>query len=72
MLEQSRWLKSIDIISGCNSIQATSNNKDVDKDKDKWAVNMYESLTVDLFNLHPPVVLNANSFGFYMVSHKYM
>ena len=33
---------------------------------------MYEFLTVDLFNLHPPVVLNANSFGFYMVSHKYM
>jgi len=48
MLEQSRWLRSIDIISGHNSIQATSNN------------------------LHPPMALNANSFGFYVVSRKYI
>ena len=72
MLEQSWWLRSIDIISGCNSIQAASNNKYADKDKYKWAVNMYECLTVDLFNLHPPMALNANSFGFHVVSRKYI
>ena len=72
MREQSWWLRSIDIISGCNLIQAASNNKYVDKAKYKWAVNMYECLTVDLFNLHPPMALNANSFGFHMVSCKYM
>ena len=72
MLEQSQWLRSIDIISGCNLIQAASNNKYADKDKYKWAVNMYECLTVDLFNLHPPMALNANSFGFHMVSCKYI
>ena len=72
MPEQSWWLRSIDIISGCNSTQATSNNKYTDKDKYKWAVNMYKCLTVDLFNLHIPMALNANSFGFYMVSHKYI
>jgi len=72
MLEQSWWLRSIEIISGCNSIQAASNNKYADKDKYKWAVNMYKCLTVDLFNLHPPMALNANSFGFHMVSHKYI
>ena len=72
MLDQSRWLRSIDIISGRNSIQATSNNEDADKDKYKWAVNMYECLTDDLFNLYPPMDLNANSFGFHMVSHKYI
>ena len=31
MLEQSWWVRSIDIISGRNSIQAASNNKDKDK-----------------------------------------
>ena len=72
MPEQSWWLRSIDIISGCNSTQATSNNKYTDKNKYKWAVNMYKCLTVDLFNLHIPMALNANSFGFYMVSHKYI
>ena len=72
MLEQSRWLRSIDIISGCNSIQAPSTNKYADKDKYKWAVNMYECLTVDLFNLHPPMALNANSFGLHMVYRKYI
>jgi len=72
MLEQSRWLRSIDIISGRNSIQAASNNKYADKDKYKWAVNMYECLTVDLSNLHSPMALNANSFGFHMVSYKYI
>ena len=72
MLEQSRWLRSIDIISGRNSIQAVSNNKYADKDKYKWAVNMYECLTVDLFNLHPPMALNATSFGFHVVSHIYI
>jgi len=72
MPEQSRWLRSIDIISGCNSTQATSNNKYADKDKYKWAVNMYKCLTVDLFNLHIPMALNANSFGFHMVSYKYI
>jgi len=72
MLEQSWWLRSIDIISGRNSIQATSNNKYADKDKYKWAVNMYECLTVDLFDLNPPMALNANSFGFHVVSRKYI
>ena len=72
MLEQLQWLRSIDIISGHNSIQATSNNKYADKDKYKWAVNMYKCLTVDLFNLHIPMALNANSFGFHIVSHKYI
>ena len=72
MLEQSRWLRSIDIISGRSSIQSASNNKYADKDKYKWAVNMYEHLTVDLFNLHPPMALNANSFGFHVVSRKYI
>ena len=33
---------------------------------------MYEHLTVDLFNLHPPMALNANSFGFHVVSRKYI
>ena len=61
------WLRSIDIISGRNSTQAASNNKYADK----WAVNMYEHLTVDLFNLHPPMALNANSFGLHVVSRKY-
>ena len=72
MLEQSRWLRSIEIISGCNSIQAASNNKYADKDKYKWAVNMYERLTVDLLDLHSPMALNANSFGFHVVSCKYI
>ena len=63
MLEQSWWLRSIDIISGSNSIQAASNNKYADKDKYKWAVNMYECLNVDLFNLHPPMALSANSLS---------
>ena len=72
MPEQSWWLRNIDIISGCNSTQATSNNKYADKDKYKWAVNMYECLTVDLFNLHPPMALNAHSFGFHVVSCKYI
>jgi len=72
MLEQSWWLRSIDIISGRNSIQATSNHKYADKDKYKWAINMYEHLTVDLFNLHPPMALNVNSFGFHMASRKYI
>ena len=66
------WLWSIDIISGCNSIQAASNNKYADKDKYKWAVNMYKCLTVDLLDLHPPMALNANSFGFHIVSCKYI
>ena len=35
IVEQSRWPRSIDIISGLNSIQAASNNKYADKDKDK-------------------------------------
>jgi len=30
------------------------------------------NITVDLFNLHPPMVLNAHSFGFHMVSCKYI
>jgi len=72
MLEQLQWPRSIGIISDCNSIQATLNNKYADKDKYKWAVNMYKHLTVDLSNLHPPMALNAHSFGFYMVSHKYI
>ena len=72
MLEQSWWLRSIEIISGRNSIQAASNNKYADKDKYKWAVNMYERLTVDLLDLHPPMALNAHSFGFHMVSCKYI
>jgi len=38
----------------------------------KWAVNMYECLTVDLFNLHEPMAFNANGFGFHMVSCKYI
>jgi len=63
MLMQSRWLRSIDIISGRNSIQAASTNKYADKDKYKWAVNMYECLTVDLFNLHPPMALSAHSLS---------
>ena len=33
---------------------------------------MYECLTVDLLDLHPPMALNANSFGFHMASHKYI
>jgi len=33
---------------------------------------MYERLTVDLFNLHEPMAFNANSFGFHMVSCKYI
>ena len=33
---------------------------------------MYEHLTVDLFNLHPPMALNAHSFGFHVVSRKYI
>ena len=33
---------------------------------------MYECLTVDLFNLHPPMALNANSFGLHMVYRKYI
>ena len=33
---------------------------------------MYERLTVDLFNLHPPMAVNANGFGFHMVSCKYI
>ena len=33
---------------------------------------MYKCLTVDLFNLHIPMALNANSFGFHIVSHKYI
>ena len=33
---------------------------------------MYERLTVDLFHLHPPMALNAHSFGFHMVSCKYI
>ena len=33
---------------------------------------MYEHLTVDLFNLHPQMALNANSFGFHVVSRKYI
>ena len=33
---------------------------------------MYEHLTVDLLDLHPPMALNANSFGFHMVSRKYI
>ena len=63
MLEQSRWLRSIDIISGRNSIQAASNNKYADKDKYKWAVNMYECLTVDLLDLHPPMALNPRGLS---------
>ena len=35
MLKQLQWLRSIDIILGYISIQATSNNKYVDKDKYK-------------------------------------
>ena len=38
----------------------------------KWAVNMYKCLTVDLFNSHEPMALNVNSFGFHVVSHKYI
>jgi len=33
---------------------------------------MYERRTVDLLDLHPPMALNANSFGFHMVSWKYI
>ena len=66
------WLRSIDIISGYNSIQATLNNKYAEKDKYKLAVNMYESLTVDLSNLHPPMALNTHIFGFHIVSCKYI
>ena len=72
ILEQSQWLRSIDIISDCNSIQAALNNKDADKDKYKWAVNMYKCLTVDLFNLYLLVALNAIRFGFHIVSYKYI
>ena len=60
MLEQSRWLRSIDIISGRISIQAASNNKYADKDKYKWAVNM-----IYLIYIHQwPLV--------HIVSHKYI
>jgi len=48
MLEQSRWLRSIDIISGRNSIQAAENNKYADKDKYKWAVNMIYLIYIHL------------------------
>ena len=33
---------------------------------------MYEWLTIDLLDLHLPITLNANSFGFHVASHKYM
>ena len=33
---------------------------------------MYERLTVDLLDLHPPTTLNANSFSFHVVSRKYI
>ena len=33
---------------------------------------MYERLTVDLLDLHSPMALNANSFGFHVVSRKYI
>jgi len=33
---------------------------------------MYKYLTIDLFNLHPSIALNANSFGFHIVSYKYI
>ena len=33
---------------------------------------MYKCLTVDLFNLHLLVALNAISFGFHVVSCKYI
>ena len=33
---------------------------------------MYECLTVDLFNLNPQMALNAKSFGFHVVSRKYI
>jgi len=31
----------------------------------KWVVNI-------LFHLHPPMALNSHSFGFHVVSHKYI
>ena len=69
MLEQSQW---VNIILGCISIQVSSNNKYAEKNKYKWVVNMYEYLTIDLFHLHLPMALNAHSFGFHMVSCKYI
>ena len=32
---------------------------------------MYERLTVDLLDLHPPIALNADSFSFHVISRKY-
>jgi len=71
MLKQWQWLRSIDINSDSNYFQAASNNQDVDKEKDKWAVNMYKHLTVDILDLHLPIALNADSFSFYIISCKY-
>ena len=86
MLEQSWWLRSIDIISGHNSIQAASTNKDADKDRYKWAVNSTNALlliytmaldakivlasTWSLANIYPHMQFFMTVWNNFMMQHE--